>query len=243
MISYPMNVKVFGKGDRVVLFLHGYGGSINSFLPFAERLKNDYKIVLVDLYGFGESKFPDYPLDTYDYATQLYLKLRELKIDKLSIVAHSFGGRLALVLTSMFDLNIEKLVLVGSAGLKPRRGLLYHYKITKYKIIKKLVKLKFVNDKCLLNYGSEEYKKLDKIRKISYSKIVNQNLFYLLKYIKTQTLIVWGTKDKSTPLYMGKCLHKNLVNSGVLFYKKGSHFCFLENFMQFCAVLHNFLSV
>ena len=107
MISYPMNVKVFGKGDRVVLFLHGYGGSINSFLPFAERLKNDYKVVLVDLYGFGESKFPDYPLDTYDYATQLYLKLRELKIDRLSIVAHSFGGRLALVLASMFDLNIE----------------------------------------------------------------------------------------------------------------------------------------
>lgn len=241
MINYPINIKSIGKGKNVVLFLHGYGGSIQSFLPVAEKLQNDTRIILVDLYGFGDSKFPDFALDTYDYANQLYLKIKELNISHLSIVAHSFGGRIALILASMFDLDVDKLVLVSSAGLKPRRGLLYYYKIWKYKILKKLVKIKLLKPTYLNKFGSSEYKQLDKIQKISYVKIVNQDLLYLLKYIKTQTLIVWGTKDKSTPLYMAKCLHKNLVNSGVFFYKNGSHFCYLENFVHFCAILRSFL--
>ena len=242
MLCYPMNVKVMGKGENTVLFLHGYGGSINSFLPVAENLMKTHKVVLVDFYGFGQSPYPNAILDTYDYAVQLYLKLKQLKIEKLSIVAHSFGGRIALILSSLFDVKIEKLVLVSSAGLKPKRSIIYYYKVYKYKLFKKLSKVGLIKKSYLNTFGSDEYKKLNNLQKQSYVKIVNQNLFYLLKYINASTLIVWGTKDKSTPIYMAKCLNKNILNSGLVLFENGSHFSYLENFSQFCAVLHSFLN-
>ena len=241
MINYPLNVKIMGKGNKVVLFLHGYGGSMQSFMPVAERIAKNCKVVIVDLYGFGESLHPNKIMDTYDYAVQIYLKIKSLGINVLNIVAHSFGGRIALILASLFDLNIDKMVLVGCAGLKPKRTIKYHLKVFLYKLSKKLVKLKLIKPKFLNRFGSDEYKKLTSYQKRSYVKIVNQDLFYLLKYILTSTLIMWGTKDKSTPIYMAKKLHKNIINSGVVFYENGSHFCYLENFVQFCAVLHSFL--
>ncbi len=241
MLNYPLNYKVFGKGDKCVLFLHGYGGSISSFYATAKTLEKTHKVILVDLFGFGKTPYPNKIMDTYDYALSVYLLLKKLKVDCVSIVAHSFGGRLAIILSSVFNINISKLILVASAGLKPKRSVAYYYKIYKYKLYKKLVKLKIIKNNLLNNFGSEEYKLLSELQKQSYVKIVNQNLFFLLKYIKANTLLVWGTKDKSTPIYMANILHKHIKNSGVVLYQNGSHFCYLENFVNFCAVLHSFL--
>ncbi len=241
MLNYPLNYKIIGKGQKTVLFLHGYGGSIDSFLPVAQTLAKTHKLILVDMYGFGKTAYPNRVMDTYDYALSIYLLLQQLNINEVSIVSHSFGGRLALVLSSMFNLNISKMVLVGCAGLKPHRGISYYYKVLKYKLYKKFEKFKLVKPKTLNKFGSEEYRKLNALQKRSYVKIVNQNLFYLLKYIKTNTLLVWGTNDKSTPIYMAKTLKKHIKNSGIVLYQNSSHFCYLENFVNFCAVLHSFL--
>ncbi len=241
MIKYPLNYKITGKGDDVVLFLHGYGGSIESFSAVAQTLTKEHKVILLDLFGFGKTPYPNRLMDTYDYALQIYLLLKELNLSEVSIVAHSFGGRLAIILSSCFDINVTKLVLVSSAGLKPKHGIAYRIKIFNYKLCKKLVKLKLLKPKCLNKFGSEEYKQLSNLQKKSYVKIVNQDLLYLLPKVKTNTLLVWGTKDKSTPLYMAKRFKKHLPNNGLILYENGSHFCYLENFINFCAVLHSFL--
>ena len=102
MYYYPINYKTIGKGKSFVLFLHGWGGSTNSFLHVARKLENTCKTVLIDFYGFGKTKFPKVSLDTYEYTTQLYLFLKSKNIEEVSIVAHSFGGRVALILSSIF---------------------------------------------------------------------------------------------------------------------------------------------
>lgn len=241
MYNYPIHYKTFGKGKKFVLFLHGWGGSTNSFLSVAKRLSNDYKVMLIDFYGFGKSKFPKMPIDTYEYATQLFIFLKRKGINDLDIVAHSFGGRVALVLASMFDIGINRLVLVNSAGILPKRTLSYRYKVLKYKLYKLLIKYNLVSNKKLSTFGSDEYKQLDALQKLSYVKIVNQGLEFLLKYVKSNTLLVWGDEDNTTPIYMSKTMKNNIPNSSLYVYNGSGHFCYIENYANFCNLLLAFL--
>jgi len=241
MYNYPIHYKIFGKGKKFVLFLHGWGGSTNSFLSVAKRLSSDYKVILIDFYGFGKSKFPQNPIDTYEYAIQLFLFLKRKGIDRLDIVAHSFGGRVAIVLASMFELDIDNLILANSAGVLPKRTIAYRIKIAKYKLYKKLRKYKLISDKKLSTFGSDEYKQLDSLQKISYVKIVNQGLEYLLKIIKSKTLLVWGDDDNTTPINMAKVIKNNISNSSLYIYKGSGHFCYVDNYVNFCNLLLAFL--
>lgn len=237
MYNYPIFCKAFGKGKSFVLFLHGWGGSTNSFLSVAKKVAMEHKAVLIDFYGFGKSKFPNDCLDTYEYAIQLYLFLKSRNITELSIVAHSFGGRIAMILSSVFDIRINELVLISSAGILPKRTLSYRYKILKYKIYKKLLQCNLVSNKHLSNFGSDEYKQLDDLQKLSYIKVVNQGLEYLLKNITAKTFIVWGDEDRTTPIYMAYKIRNLIKGSKLIIYNNSGHFSYMENYADFCTLL------
>lgn len=243
LYNYPINSKVFGNGKSFVLFLHGWGGSTNSFLSIAKRLSQYRKVMLIDFYGFGKSKYPNVCLDIYEYTLQLFLFLKSKNINELDIVAHSFGGRVAMVLSSVFDIKINKLVLVSSAGVLPKRNINYRYKVLKYKLFKQLSKYKLCRREKLSNFGSEEYKQLNELQKRGYTKIVNQGLEFLIPYIKSKTLIVWGDEDRTTPLYMANKINGLIKDSKLLIYEKSGHFSFLENYGNFCNLLLTFLRV
>ena len=230
-----INYEVCGSGNKVVLFLHGWGGSTLSFENAASSLALQYKTINIDFADFGKSESGHKALDVYEHAFLVYKLLNKLEVNTLSIVGHSFGGRIAIILESLFNLNIENLVLVNAAGVKPKFNLFTYLKIKKYKLKKKLhLNVK----KC----GSTDYRVLSHTMQQSFTKIVNQHLNYLLKYINTKTLIIWGTKDKITPLYMAKKLQKTIKNSGVVFLKNCSHFSYLEKPVQFNLILQSLLS-
>lgn len=230
---------ILGSGVRKVVFLHGWGGSTKSFESVARRIQ-DCSCYLIDLYGFGKSDLP-YVMDIYEYATQLYLFFVDNKIDECTIIAHSFGGRIAKILCSCFNLNVTKLILVDSAGLKYRPNIIKKVKILSYKLMKKLVKFHILPANVLKKFGSKDYQNAKSYLKISFVKVVNQYLDYLIKYISIPTLIVWGTKDKQTPLYMAKKMNKIIADSGVVFYQNSGHFSYLENLNNFCVVVNNFI--
>lgn len=226
---------------KTVLFLHGWGGSINSFLFVQKKLSDKVNTINLDFFGFGSSDQPSHIYDTYLYALSVYELLVSNNIKTVSIVAHSFGGRVAILLCSLFDIKVEKLVLVSSAGLKPKRGMGYYTKVYVYKSIKWLVKKGWLNKKMLEHFGSLDYKQLSPIMKQTFIKIVNQNLKCYLKFIEAKTLIVWGQNDKTTPLYMAKVLHKNIKQNELLVYKNCGHFCYLENINNFCDKVLEFV--
>ena len=67
-----------------------------------------------------------------------------------------------------------------------------------------------------------------------------ENLEYLLKFIKVDTLIVYGNDDKITPPYFAKILNKKIKNSKVVF-MDGGHFAYLENKQKFIKTIKNFI--
>ena len=185
--------------------------------------------------GFGESKKLTTPFSLDDYVTEVRNFITTCNIDGYDILAHSFGGRIAMRL-ALNDCRAQKIVLTGSAGLKPKRKFSYYYKVYCYKILKR-----FLPTKALKNFGSSEYKSLDEVMKKSYLKIVNEHQDKEVKDIKNPTLIIYGEKDSETPVYMAKRLNKYIKNSTLRIIKGAGHFAFIDNPFAFNLYLKEFL--
>ena len=192
-------------------------------------------MINVDIKGFGKSDELPYAYTVDDYVKDILSLIDALKLDKYHLIAHSFGGRLALKIANL-DKRLEKLVLTGSAGLRPKRKLNYYVKVLKYKIAKR-----FLSESKLQKYGSSEYKQLKGYLKASFVKIVNEHLDDYAKTINNKTLIVFGEKDTETPIYMAKKLNANIKNSTLYIMKNQGHFCFLENPHEFNVIVNEFL--
>ncbi len=233
----------FGEHKKAIIFLHGWGADSSSFLWLNEYLPEGYSAVFVDFPGFGKSKEPDGDYTVYDFTFELKKIIDNEEFDELILVGHSFGGRVAIKFASCYqdEFKTLKLCLVDSAGLKPKRGILYYYKIFKYKILKKKVQKNAKYNKKLSKYGSNDYKKLSNTMKQVFVNVVNEDLKNDVKKIKCQTILIWGSEDKETKLYMAKRLNKYIKNSKLLIIKNAGHFCFLDNPQEFLIILDSFI--
>ncbi len=230
---------VRGKGD-FVFFLHGWGGDKNAFKLANGHLENN--LVFVSMPGFGESAPPERAYSIFDYAREVKELIVSLaKGKKSTIVCHSFGARVASIIASECPKLIKSLVIVDGAGLRPRFSLKKFIAKKKYKRLKRLVRLGKRDESKLDGYGSADYKALSGVMKETFVKVVNESLCAFYKKIRVPTLILWGEKDKETPLYMAKKM-KRLIKGSELFIIKGAgHFSYLERPDIFVSALKCFV--
>jgi len=228
-MNYRLHI---GSGIPVVL-LHGWGGSLKSFEYcekwFADRGRT---VINIDLLGFGESEMPKSTYTIFDYASDIGNLLDKLGYNVYYLIGHSFGGRIAIILGS--SQKVKKMILVDSAGIKPRRGPRFYYKTLKYKVKKRLK----LNTK---NLGSSDYKALHPQMRSVFVSVVNTHLNKRVKAIKASTLIVWGSKDKDTPLYMAKYLNRHIKDSGLVIFDGASHYSYLDRYGDFVLIADKFL--
>ena len=89
-----INYEVMGEG-KPILLLHGWGQNKEMMVNLANKLKNKYKCVVLDMPGFGNSRFnEEFDLDAYCETIHDSLSLK-LKVAPKYIVGHSFGGKVA----------------------------------------------------------------------------------------------------------------------------------------------------
>ena len=132
-ISFLDNEK---EKSKVILFLHGWAADKYNLSSIYNYLLNSYRIITIDLPGFGQSDRPKETVGTYEYSEIIYKFMTNLDIKKVSIVGHSFGGKIALLLSYNYPELIERLILIDSSGIKPKRGLLWYLKVFSFKFLK-----------------------------------------------------------------------------------------------------------
>lgn len=109
-----------GSGEPVLL-IHGSGPGVSAWANWRAvlpELSTRYRVIAPDVLGFGYTERPDGV--HYDLATwteHLTGFLDALGLDRVSVVGNSFGGALALNLTTAHPQRVEKLVLMGSVGV------------------------------------------------------------------------------------------------------------------------------
>ena len=219
-----------GLGTPIIL-LHGWGGSNVSFFGAYEYLCSlNRDVIAVDFPGFGSSDFPPVEWGIEDYALCIGELINALKIRKAAIVGHSFGGRVALCLGHREF--VDRIVLVDSAGLKPRKSIAKEFKIWRYKQAKKM-------GRDVSEFGSVDYLALSQVMKHVFVRIVNTHLDEMMARISCPTLIVWGKRDKETPIYMARRLKRGIKDSSLVLLN-GGHYAYAEDNIRFNLILAEF---
>ncbi|NLJ98243.1 MAG: alpha/beta hydrolase [Tissierellia bacterium] len=236
-----------GKGEAV-LILHGWGANINTVIPIVNFLKPYFKVYALDLPGFGESEEPKEVFNSKDYARVVKGFLDAMKVKKVILIGHSFGGKISILLGSSYPEMVDKIVLIDSAGLIPKRSLNYYLKVYSFKTLKFLYRTIFfwMNNKEKMDgfykkFGSQDYQDADGIMRKILVKVVNEDLYPILKDVKSPTLLIWGDEDTATPLYMGKIMEQEIPDSGLVILKGTGHYSYLDDFNRFATILKAFL--
>ena len=232
--NIKINYKQYGDGKDIVL-LHGWGQNIKMMEPLGNKLKNNYRITIIDFPGFGLSEEPDFPYEVTDYTDLLHDLLNELNVKNPILVGHSFGGRVSIIYASMYD--AEKIVLLGSPCVrhesnKKENGFLEFIK-----------KLKIFNP--LLNVlkkhmGSVDYRNASPMMRDVLVKTVNKDLSEYAKKIEIPSLLIWGDKDEAVPVDDAKILNKLIKNSNLIVLP-GTHYCYLERLNEVSSLIEKFI--
>lgn len=216
-----------------VLLLHGWGCNVNVmrriFYFLAER---GHDVVSIDLPGFGKSITPDPNFTVFSYAELVRSLINKLFSRPVTVLGHSFGGRIALILGN--DPCVERLVLVSAAGMKPRRKLSYYLKVLRYKIAKR-------RNKLLADYGSDDYKALAPDMRKVFVSVVNTHLEKYAEKVAVPTFLIWGERDDQTPIYMAKRMRRLIKGSKLTVLSGCGHFCFADDFTAFALALEEAL--
>ena len=216
--------------EKPIILLHGWecnGLTMRCIFNFFTA--QNRSVFAIDLCGFGRSEKPKKPFTIYDYVEQFIVRFCPTKPD---IIAHSFGGRIALILANKNLVN--RLIITGGAGLKPRFNAIKFARKIGYKITKKLgVKT--------AKFGSTDYQKTSGVMRATFCNIVSEHLDGLLGKISTPTLLIWGREDKQTPLYMAKKMNKKIKNSRLIVLNNSGHFAFIDEPTLFLGASKRFL--
>lgn len=237
-----------GIGAPVVL-MHGWGCERSTLASIEKTVRALGRPLLnVDFPGFGKSTEPPGIWGVYDYADAFAELLRLEGIgDDAVLLGHSFGGRVAIIHAAHHA--VGKLVLVDAAGVKPRRTLRYYVKVYTFKAQKRLLRLLLGREKAerrldrlRARAGSSDYAAASPRMRAIMSRVVNQDLCHEMPAIKAPTLLVWGENDTATPLSDARRMERLIPGAALVSFPGCGHYSFLENPVQFAAVLTSFLN-
>jgi len=109
---------------RPVLAIHGLGGTKGSFLPTVAALSDHFRVVAVDLPGFGDSEKPiGASYDPRFFADAMIDLLDAHELDRVELIGNSLGGRVALEVAIRAPERVGRLALLAPslAWRRPRR--------------------------------------------------------------------------------------------------------------------------
>ena len=206
------------KNAIPILFLHGFGASLQTWGTWAQALSEDYRVISVDLPGFGLTGEDPSGIYTDQRSVEvLEAFLKELKIAKVVLVGNSMGGKFAWQFAARYPNQVSKLVLISpdgyaSPGIEygkkpdvPAIADLYRYFFSKTFLVMNLEPA-YANPKTLNDALVNRYYDLmlaPGVRGAILARMqqtVLQDPVPSLASIQVPTLLIWGEKDAFIPI-------------------------------------------
>ena len=213
-----------GSG-RPVLLLHEWGESLRSVTRIFHDFASSFAVTAIDLPGHGRSGVPGRPWDLSDYSTSLLNIMDKLPLDQPDIVAHGFGGRIAIKLASAQPARVGNLVLVDTLGIGEGANAIHALKAS-------VPWPKLLGGKARLGADSTRW---------IHEEATREDLKPLLSSIRSRTLLVWGDKDRKVTPAVGLQMKKLIPHSSIVFLEGAGHFSYQDQFTEFSRVVKGFL--
>jgi pimeloyl-ACP methyl ester carboxylesterase len=197
---------VTGPEPPRVLALHGWARTHRDFDGVLSPADGEpLPALALDLPGFGASPPPNEVWGAADYARAVGAVLDEMHLPVV-LLAHSFGGKVAINLATQRPEAVGALVLTGvpllaAAGRKARVA-------PAYKLIRSLHRMKVVSDQSMeaarQRYGSADYKAAQGIMRQVHVRSVNETYEEQLSVVRCPVHLIWGADDTAAPLEMAE---------------------------------------
>jgi pimeloyl-ACP methyl ester carboxylesterase len=214
-------IKVFtriGGAGTPFLILHGWGGCSDSWLKVQENLVKYFQVFVLDLPGFGKSGLPPRPWDVQDYMEFVLDFLQVYNIKEFYLLGHSFGGRISMKLSAQSLNGVKKLILVDSAGAQAVKKKFFKKVLSSaasvlsiFSVVPGFQLFRRFFYRYILR--TTDYLKVMGVMKETFLKVISEDLSPYLEKIQADTLVIWGEKDKITPLKDGRFIQSKIKNS------------------------------
>jgi pimeloyl-ACP methyl ester carboxylesterase len=215
-----------GRGEPLVFF-HG-AGTWHGFtfaLPWAEK----FRVIIPFHPGFGESGDDPALTDMHDYVMH-YLDLFDaLGIAKTRLVGFSLGGWLAAKFAMEHGHRVERLVLVGPAGLRDKAHPMADVlKLPPEQIVPMLVTnfdviKPYLPEKPDLDFIGDRYREGGTLARLLWERPWDANLPRYLHRLGVPTLLVWGEDDRLIPVQQAESWRRLIPKADVAIFKGAGH--------------------
>ncbi len=200
----------WGDGPTAVLALHGWRRTHLDFARIfgAEGTGDGRSAVAVDLPGFGSAPPPPEPWGTAEYAGLLVPLVDELAPGGggLTVLGHSFGGRVALHLPQLAPGRVSRLVLTGvpllprdDAPARPDAG---------FRLVRRLHRMGLVGEERMerarRTHGSADYRAAEGVMRQVFVRVVAERYAAILAGLDCPVDLVWGEDDDEVPLRVAR---------------------------------------
>ncbi len=232
-----------GEGTPLIL-IHGYASSTYSWKDVFEPLSEKYRVIAIDLKGFGFSEKPDGDYTRRAQGEIINGLLEYLKIEKAWIAGNSMGGETALNIALFHPEKVLGLILIDSAGVKilGRESLAPWYlqtpvvgqvltslALTSDFLVREGLKKSFYDDSKISDERVNYYYQPLKTRngQLAAREARMQYVLYpvedKLDKIKVPTLLIWGAEDELIPLEAGKKMNSLIKDSKLVVFESCGH--------------------
>lgn len=256
------NVKVIGKGEKPMLFAHGYGCDQNMWRYITPAFVNNYKIILFDLIGFGNSDATTYSKERYasleGYAVDVLEICQELELQDVIFVGHSVSAMIGVLAAIKEPERFSKLILVSPSPSFINDGD-YVGGFTREAIDSLLQSLDsdylgWANTIAPVIMGNEDRPELGQELTGSFCKSNQQvatdfaHITFLsdnrkdLPLVKTDTLVLQSAEDAIAPVTVGKYVNEHIAGSKMVILDATGHCPNLSAPAATIAAIKNFLN-
>ncbi len=276
--NLKINYKIFGEGTNPIILLHGWGINSDKYMETANQLvihDSRFVILVLDLPGFGKSDNPLEAWNVDDYV-ELVKEFAEMSLrgaerrsnpeecainhgiaspccckarnDKVILIGHSFGGRIAIKFSAKYPEKVKYLILTGAAGIKHPLTVKQKIFFLAAKIGKTFFSLPLANkaeklaQKLLYRAAREkDYYKAQGIMKETFKKVIAEDLTPYLEKITNPTLLVWGKNDRSTPLSDAFIMKEKIKKCELVVVEDANHGLPYKNAEEFSKITSTFI--
>jgi proline iminopeptidase len=254
-----------GNGYPIVLLHGGPGGNHSYFHPYLSLLAKKYKLIYYDMRGhYMSSLSKDNKYGVLEDVYDLENLRKALKLNKVSLLGHSYGGIVAFEYALNYQENISHLILVSVPILwtEKDRERLYNTNNLHIKFEKMWNKCKTEEERIRLYYKWNYYRKINPLAKkyieISrrayltnkntkimqiYSKDKYEPDWYKLNQIKIPVLVLFGRHDPDIKPDKAFKLLNSLKNITTVIFSRSKHDIFVDEPKKFYSIVNKFLSL
>jgi pimeloyl-ACP methyl ester carboxylesterase len=217
-----------GQGP-VLILIHGLGSSSEAWNADLDSLAKSYRVIAIDLPGFGKSDRPKADYSVRYLAGVVNEFMDSLGLTRATLAGNSLGGWVAALVALENPQKVSNLILVNSAGLRREGAPPVKLDPATRDEEKALLLTVFSNQSFVTDQVVDEQWEYSKeVRPVVQSMLASFKssppfLDDRLKDIKVPTLVIWGRQDKMIPLEAGKRFAKGIPGARLAVIENAGH--------------------